>query len=118
MVSAAYGVAVLALKESDHAVLNSPDRVSTYPLSALPLPSPPDIRQAAAATVALMKSVSSENAVVEPLGDGGSTNAQVDIASENEFTDEEALFDMPNLLVGMAEGMLVSTTKNDVSAVR
>ncbi|KAL2543632.1 Ethylene-responsive transcription factor ERF [Forsythia ovata] len=106
MAAAAYDVAALALKGSDHAVLNSPDRVSTYPVPASP--SPPDIRQAAAAAAALMKPVSSEEAVVEPLGDGGSANSQVDHASGNEFMDEEALFDMPNLLVGMAEGMLVS----------
>ncbi|KAL2473265.1 Ethylene-responsive transcription factor ERF [Forsythia ovata] len=95
MAAAAYDVAVLALKESDHVVLNSPDHVSTYLLPA----SPPNICQAAA----LMKLVSSDKVVVEPLGDGGSANAQMNIASGNEFMDEEALFDMPNLLVGMAE---------------
>ncbi|KAL2555347.1 ethylene-responsive transcription factor ERF [Forsythia ovata] len=55
-----------------------------------------------------MKSVSSEEVVVEPLGDCGYANAQVDIASGNEFMNEEAFFDMPNLLVGMDERMLVS----------
>ncbi|KAL2502843.1 ethylene-responsive transcription factor ERF [Forsythia ovata] len=56
----------------------------------------------------LQKLVSSEEAVVELLGDGSSANAQVNITSGNEFIDEEALFDMRNLLVGMAKGMLVS----------
>ncbi|CAI9771762.1 unnamed protein product [Fraxinus pennsylvanica] len=102
MAAAAYDVAALALKGSDHAVLNFPDRVSTYPVPGSP--SPADIRQAAAAAAALMKPVSSVDVVVEPPGDGGSANAQV----EHEFIDEEALFDMPNLLVDMAEGMLVS----------
>ncbi|XP_022851160.1 ethylene-responsive transcription factor ERF027-like [Olea europaea var. sylvestris] len=103
MAAAAYDVAALALKGSDHALLNFPDRVSTYPVPGSP--SPAEIRRAAAAAAALMKPVSNtEDVVVEPPGDGGSANAQV----EREFIDEEALFDMPNLLVDMAEGMLVS----------
>ncbi|KAL2543093.1 AP2/ERF transcription factor [Abeliophyllum distichum] len=100
MASAAYDVAALA--QLDMAALaryflNSLESVSTYPLPALPYSS----SSAVAAT--LMKPVSSEEAVVEPLGDGGFANAQVDIASGNEFMDEKSLFDMPNLLVGMAD---------------
>ncbi|KAL2515936.1 Uncharacterized protein Fot_29907 [Forsythia ovata] len=63
MAAAAYDVATLALKGSDHALLNSLDRASTYPFPTSPLP--PDICQAIAATAALMKPVSSKESVVE-----------------------------------------------------
>nr|XP_016472071.1 PREDICTED: ethylene-responsive transcription factor ERF027-like [Nicotiana tabacum] len=82
MAAAAYDVAALALKGGD-AVINFPGNLTSYP-SLPPSPSPADIRKADA-TAAMIST------------DGG-----------NEYIDEEALFDMPNLLVDMAEAMMVS----------
>lgn len=105
MAAAAYDVAALALKGGGAAV-NFPDRVSAYPVPASPSPS--DIRRAAASAAALMKpdeaAAGGERRSDKSAagGDGGAA------ASGCEFIDEEALFHMPNLLVDMAEGMLVS----------
>lgn len=106
MAAAAYDVAALALKGGAAAV-NFPDRVSEYPVPASPSPS--DIRRAAASAAALMKpdeaSGGGEQWSDIESGGGGDGGAA---ASGCEFIDEEALFHMPNLLVDMAEGMLVS----------
>ncbi|KAK4488246.1 hypothetical protein RD792_003993 [Penstemon davidsonii] len=97
MAAAAYDVAALALKGSD-AILNFPDRKNIYPIPASP--SPPDIRKAAANAAALMIKPD-----VKPTAENDET---IDNSNNIEFIDEEALFDMPNLLMNMAEGMLVS----------
>ncbi|KAI3468801.1 hypothetical protein Pfo_025464 [Paulownia fortunei] len=106
MAAAAYDVAALALKGSD-TLLNFPDHVSTYPVPASP--SPPDIRRAAASAAALMKPESGDEAAVggQQVNDESASNAET-LTGEHEFIDEEALFQMPNLLMDMAEGMLVS----------
>ncbi|KAJ0960999.1 hypothetical protein J5N97_001034 [Dioscorea zingiberensis] len=90
MAAVAYDVAALALKGGD-AVLNFPECVGCWaaPVSL----SPADIRaaaEAAAAAVAVRmeREKSREKEVV--------------------FVDEEELFDMPFLLMNMAEGMLMS----------
>ncbi|KAG9145107.1 hypothetical protein Leryth_008906 [Lithospermum erythrorhizon] len=112
MAAAAYDVAALALKGSD-TVLNFPDNVSVYPVPAST--SPADIRTAAASAAAMMKAKSEEDTTVS------SSDHQMEVVCEDnklltsearmvkyEFIDEEEIFDMPNLLVDMAEGMLVS----------
>nr|APQ47407.1 AP2/ERF domain-containing transcription factor [Vernicia fordii] len=111
MAAAAYDVAALALKGSD-AILNFPDSVGTYPILASP--SSTDIRNAAAAAAAYKKAEMNQDQ--ELLGQSRnnedtliSDNFTASYNQENKyFLDEEALFDMPNLLVDMAGGMLLS----------
>ncbi|CAA3005596.1 ethylene-responsive transcription factor ERF027-like [Olea europaea subsp. europaea] len=104
MAAAAYDVAALALKGSETAV-NFPEYVSYYPV---PLsPSAPDIQRAAASAAALMKLESgAEAAFGQPTNDD-SVN-ELTGNNGHDFVDEEALFEMPNLLMEMAKGMLVS----------
>ncbi|KAJ0974569.1 hypothetical protein J5N97_016534 [Dioscorea zingiberensis] len=90
MAAVAYDVAALALKGGD-AVLNFPECVGCWaaPVSL----SPGDIRAAAEAAAAAV-AVRMER---EKSGE-----------KEVVFVDEEELFDMPFLLMNMAEGMLMS----------
>ncbi|KAH7653661.1 AP2/ERF domain-containing protein [Dioscorea alata] len=88
MAAVAYDVACHALKGKD-AVLNFPEYIGSWP-TPVSL-SPADIRAAAAAAAA---------AVRPEIGENGK-----DVV---EFVDEEELFDMPLLLMNMAEGMLMS----------
>ncbi|KAF8379411.1 hypothetical protein HHK36_028846 [Tetracentron sinense] len=105
MAAAAYDVAALALKGAD-ATLNFLDSIHTYPVPASASPS--DIRAAAAAAAASRtpKPETGDNPVL--VGPGNEEPAGTQVPSGEEFIDEEALFDMPKLLVNMAEGMLVS----------
>ncbi|KAL8141665.1 hypothetical protein V2J09_014697 [Rumex salicifolius] len=93
MAAVAYDVAALALRGSD-AVLNFPESVRDYPGPASA--SPADIRSAANAAAAAVK-VERDRKAEEAAP-----------ATEEEYVDMEALFDMPGLLVDMAEGMMVS----------
>ncbi|XP_052170901.1 ethylene-responsive transcription factor ERF027-like [Diospyros lotus] len=104
MAATAYDVAAFALKGSE-AVLNFPDHVYSYPVPSSS--SPADIRAAAAAAAAAtaIKAEEGEKPAAEPGGGDGGGSAS---AAGDEFIDEEALFDMPNLLVDMAGGMLMS----------
>ncbi|KAK1409053.1 hypothetical protein QVD17_41329 [Tagetes erecta] len=100
MAAAAYDVAALSLKGTE-AVLNFPDFVGSYPVPALPEPA--FIRSAAAAAAAA--------ALKNPTSTTPADQDSLELPGElprNEFMDEEAIFDMPNLLVDMAEGMLMS----------
>lgn len=107
MAAAAYDVAARALKGGD-AVLNFPESVASYPVPAST--SPQDIRSAAAAAAALRKAESSSNPALRQScnDDHNNTMHEAGLTSWGEFVDEEAIFGMPNLLVNMAEGMLVS----------
>ncbi|KVH91886.1 ethylene-responsive transcription factor ERF027 [Cynara cardunculus var. scolymus] len=87
MAAAAYDVAALALKGGD-AVLNFPDFARSYPVP--PSPEPALIRRAAEAGAEFVKT------------------SQGDHRPSGEFMDEDAIFRMPNLLVDMAEGMMIS----------
>ncbi|XP_051143438.1 ethylene-responsive transcription factor ERF027-like [Andrographis paniculata] len=93
MAAAAYDVAALAVKGRETPI-NFPGLAASYPLPASH--SAGDIRVAAATAAAAMTPS-------EPP-----PPAEYETAAPSEFVDEEALFDMPNLLVDMAEGMLVS----------
>ncbi|CAA0831524.1 Ethylene-responsive transcription factor ERF025 [Striga hermonthica] len=111
MAAAAYDVAALALKGGNVA-LNLPGRAGSFPV---PLPASPEEIQRAAARAAEM---------MGPAGGGGvgvvvaaaegrdwpveSNSLASGVGGYDEYVDEDALFDMPNLLVDMAEGMLVS----------
>ncbi|KAF5818938.1 putative transcription factor AP2-EREBP family [Helianthus annuus] len=104
MAAAAYDVAALALKGGD-ATLNFPDFVGSYRVPESPEPAL--IRSAAGEAAELMKSFMERE------------DEQHTHVANDEFIDEEAIFYMPNLLVDMAEGMLVSpprqTTTDDRS---
>lgn len=113
MAAAAYDVAALALKGSD-AVLNFPASVATYPVPAST--SPLDIRNAATAAAALKKAELSESQLqLRQLQNDSNTMNAGWTSSGTEFLDEEAIFDMPSLLVDMAEGMLVSPPRINAS---
>ncbi|RZC72804.1 hypothetical protein C5167_048285 [Papaver somniferum] len=134
MAAIAYDVAALALKGINDAVLNFPDSVSSYPKPASS--SPNDIRAAATAAASAASSSSAALSGHEKMPTSQSTTSQDDInkgglndevknddgagssvntlndgddRNDNEFMiDEEEIFNMPKLLLNMAEGMLVS----------
>ncbi|KAI3913713.1 hypothetical protein MKW98_011774 [Papaver atlanticum] len=134
MAAIAYDVAALALKGINDAVLNFPDSVSSYPKPASS--SPNDIRAAATAAASAASSSSAASSGHEKMPTSQSTTSQDDInkdvlnddikkdegagssvntlydgddRNDNEFMiDEEEIFNMPKLLLNMAEGMLVS----------
>nr|QNI23801.1 AP2/ERF transcription factor [Camptotheca acuminata] len=103
MAAAAYDVAALALKGPDTS-LNFPNSILSYPIPASP--SANDIRTAAAIAAASKAPKTESSGGVATSQ--SPANEDVPKRSGEEFIDEEALFDMPNLLMNMAEGMLVS----------
>ncbi|XP_016552063.2 ethylene-responsive transcription factor ERF027 [Capsicum annuum] len=126
MAAAAYDVAVLALKGCQNVVLNFPNHVDSYP-KLPPSPSPTDIQRAAAtAAEAMAYRGDDDRLLVSSSGgttcnEGGSVefpssseNYAMQMGStqmvrdEEEYVDEEALFDFPSLIVNMAEAMMLS----------
>ncbi|KAL7111617.1 hypothetical protein ACP275_05G100500 [Erythranthe tilingii] len=113
MAAAAYDVAALAVKGSD-VLLNFPDHVTSFPVPSSP--SPKDIRRAAADAAEMMRPAAGDTAADDRKQPREDTEAAAAAAADHnvgtiiddEFIDEEALFYMPNLLLDMAEGMLVS----------
>ncbi|KDP22329.1 hypothetical protein JCGZ_26160 [Jatropha curcas] len=108
MAAAAYDVAALSLKGPD-AALNFPESILSYPIPASMSAS--DIR-AAAATAAMArqpKPESGSNPSTGPLEIEGTSSSGISyVESGQKFIDEEEILNMPNLLVDMAEGMLLS----------
>ncbi|KAJ8512496.1 hypothetical protein OPV22_002930 [Ensete ventricosum] len=104
MAAVAYDVAAHALRGTD-ALLNFPDQIASRPspLSS----SPTHIRVAAAeAAASLMPSSGAGDE-----GAGAASAAVATVAPQQQpgsYIDEEEIFDMPQLLVNMAEGMLMS----------
>ncbi|PRQ60027.1 putative transcription factor AP2-EREBP family [Rosa chinensis] len=121
MAAAAYDVAAIALKGPDTA-LNFPNALITYPIPASSAAS--DIRAAAARAAAsraenIKPGESSSGGAagrvenVHRSGGGRGTGVTSDDGGGcQEFMDEEALLNMPNLLADMAEGMLVSPPRD------
>ncbi|KAK1409165.1 hypothetical protein QVD17_35690 [Tagetes erecta] len=106
MAAAAYDAAALALKGT-YATLNFPESINLW--DTLPeCPTAEDIR-AAAARAAASKS---PNFLYES-GDGNMlANGTNDTGG---FVDDETVFDMPNLLSEMAQGMLISPPRVNYS---
>lgn len=118
MAAIAYDVAALALKGKD-AELNFPNSVSSLPVPASS--SARDIQMAAAGAAAAL------GAAKDALnGSEGNNNVSVEqqevvsVGNNNnnnyEFLDEDLIFDMPNVLVNMAEGMLLSPPRFDFAS--
>ncbi|KAL1352047.1 hypothetical protein HN51_016033 [Arachis hypogaea] len=121
MAAIAYDVAALALKGND-AALNFPDSASSLPVPASS--SARDIQVAAASAAAALGAAKDSiegsrgavagNAVALeqelPLSQARNT-----IDNNNEFVDEDLIFDMPNVLLNMAEGMLLSPPRFHVA---
>ncbi|KAJ1280537.1 hypothetical protein BS78_04G240800 [Paspalum vaginatum] len=112
MAAAAYDVAARALRGAD-AVLNFPEAIASraVPASA----SPADIRAAAAAAAAAAQVEHSLGGAHPPAAaqDRRSSDAAADAEPQqeigsDEFMDEEAIFEMPQLLRNMAAGMMMS----------
>ncbi|KAE8679398.1 ERF024 protein [Hibiscus syriacus] len=101
MAAIAFDVAALALKGRD-AELNFPNSVASFTVPAST--SPRDIQAAAASAAAAL------GAANDALR---SNNNSTVVATEkhsivDDFVDEDLIFDMPNVLCNMAEGMLLS----------
>lgn len=121
MAAVAYDVAALALKGKD-AELNFPNSASSLPVPASG--DPRDI-QAAAAIAA-----SAVGAAVDTFVVGGGVDRTTNPSSimanpdninprvddNSNFVDEDMLFDMPNILVNMAHGMLLSPPRMNVDS--
>ncbi|KAL6899511.1 hypothetical protein ACP4OV_006169 [Aristida adscensionis] len=128
MAAAAYDVAARALRGAD-AVLNFPGAIASRPAPASA--SPADIRAAAAAAAAAQGGEAPNAAAAPPAAvvaaaqldrqqlqhgmsiisataDAASCAPQQQGIGIDEFMDEEAIFEMPQLLRNMAAGMMMS----------
>lgn len=120
MAAVAYDVAALALK--------GPEAELNFPASAASLPAPasssPHDIQAAAASAAAAAGAARDAlrptrfVQGEEQGQASSERRSEGNASGNvnEFVDEEMIFNMPNVLVNMAEGMLLSPPRLEVDS--
>ncbi|KAH6797617.1 Integrase-type DNA-binding superfamily protein [Perilla frutescens var. hirtella] len=99
MAAVAYDVAALALKGRE-AELNFPDSAASLPIPASA--SPRDIQTAAASAAA------AAGAAVDAVGGRNAAQPAAGQINLDEFVDEDLIFDMPNVLVNMAHGMMIS----------
>lgn len=119
MAAVAYDVAALALK-GPGTYLNFPESVPSLPVPHST--SPKDIQAAAASAAAAVGAAADalnlerREKLCGQNDDGSDENSDKGKRSEEYFVDEDLIFDMPNVLVNMAEGMLLSPPRLDVPA--
>ncbi|KAL5741008.1 hypothetical protein ACOSP7_029881 [Xanthoceras sorbifolium] len=115
MAAIAYDVAALALKGQD-AELNFPNSAASFPVPASS--SPRDIQAAAASAAAALGAAKDALSGIVEMDDDQPSGANVIespmVHHHHQFVDEDLIFDMPNLLVNMAEGMLLSPPRLDI----
>ncbi|XP_073151956.1 ethylene-responsive transcription factor ERF024-like [Henckelia pumila] len=107
MAAVAYDVAALALKGKE-TELNFPDSSSSFPVPASL--SPRDIQAAAASAAA------AAGAALDAFGGGPGIHESPVLPRpdqnlglmDDHFVDEDLIFDMPNVLENMAQGMMIS----------
>lgn len=109
MAAVAYDVAALALKGKD-AELNFPNSASSLPVPASA--SPRDIQAAAAIAASAVGAAADRTNTSAIIGDHPDN---INIPNNN-FVDEDMIFDMPNILVNMAHGMLLSPPRMNVDS--
>ncbi|KAJ6426127.1 hypothetical protein OIU84_026668 [Salix udensis] len=112
MAAVAYDVAALALK-GQNAELNFPNSAASLPVPAST--SPRDI-QAAAASAAAAIGAAKDALGIPNTGDANIMEQEfIRPTVDDHFVDEDLIFDMPNVLVNMAEGMLLSPPRLDIA---
>lgn len=109
MAAVAYDVAALALKGKE-AELNFPDSVSSLPVPAST--SPRDIQAAAASAAAAAGAAGDAlgrgNVEMPPRMEAVAQPCEMGVVNVSEFVDEDLIFDLPNVIANMAQGMLIS----------
>ncbi|XP_059290902.1 ethylene-responsive transcription factor ERF024-like [Lycium ferocissimum] len=108
MAAVAYDVAALALKGQD-AELNFPNSASSLPVPETN--SSRDIQAAAACAAAALGAAGDALAArnIRPVSREAENNQLMPGNNNDEyFMDEDLIFDMPNVIMNMAEGMLLS----------
>ncbi|CAN4109531.1 unnamed protein product [Withania somnifera] len=113
MAAVAYDVAALALKGQD-AELNFPNSAASLPVPATN--SPRDIQAAAACAAAALGAAG--DALVGARSRPVSREVETNKTTNNNeyFMDEDLIFDMPNVIMNMAEGMLLSPPRLNLPA--
>ncbi|XP_061363927.1 ethylene-responsive transcription factor ERF024-like [Gastrolobium bilobum] len=111
MAAIAYDVAAIALKGKD-AELNFPDSASSLPVPASLSAS--DIKVAAASAASAAGAAKDALSGIQGSQERKVSGEQEQQEGVNQFVDEDLIFDMPNVLVNMAEGMLLSPPPIDI----